>query len=985
VAPNPSDPDAAQQQVLEHRTGALLMLGAAGTGKTAVLRERFARAIESGADPERIALVVGSDRARDEAQAALLNRLGRSLPALRVTTIHGLAFSIVSERFEALGYREPPRVLDAVRQFALVERLLEEERGHPERWPAYGGLLSLRGFADEIRQLLLRAAERVITPEEMRARAERRGLGGWGELAGFAARYHDELGRLGVLDFAGLLVRAAEAASIGPRAFDEVLIDDYQDWTFAAERLVSALGCPTVVVAGNETAHVFSFRGTTIEPLRRLLDDPSVVHVRLATDHRSRPGGVVVDAWTAAHASEEHRAIARELRRIHVEDDVSWSDLAVVVRRQSGDAQALLRALDDARIPRDAADPGLSPAAAPGTRPYVLALRWIVAGPETRDELAEVVLTSELGGIAPASARSLLRLTRARGLPTSAALEVEEGLGQADRASLAALRDALLEAERVAASAEDALRVLWHRLPCSAALVQEAETSIEARADLEVVRALTEAAAVSASSAEPGVEAFLASLGAAEGGPEAVGPTRRDGDAVRVLTAHASVGMEFDTVVVAGAQEANFPSLHRPEPMFDLDVLQRSSTRSETNRARIADERRLFGTVLSRARRRVLLTASHSHGSLATEGPVSRFAQELDVDWTPAPVPPYADPVSSEEAAAVWRRTLADTGASRGARVAALDGLLELGVDPRRWWFRRDWSPAPPRDEPHRLSFSRLDRLENCELQFALAEELGLDPGGGYQAWVGRLVHGLIERIEAGELERSPEAFAAAIEAAWEPQRFPSYAISEAERANATRVLVPNWFGRYGERPAEADGTERYFTFDLDGAVIRGKIDRIGPDEAGRRRITDFKTGKADNAGDPAESLQLGIYYLAVRECDELAPFRPVDAVELAFLAGTKGDAAEAKILEWAIDVEDEASYVTRMRSRVTDLVERVRTLAHEGSYTPSTAADCFFCRFQTMCSRYPQGAPVFETGAPVLQTAAPVETAAREPQAASP
>jgi superfamily I DNA/RNA helicase len=979
VASHPSHPDPAQRQVLEHRTGALLVLGAAGTGKTTVLRERLARAIESGADPERIALVVGSDRARDEAQAALLDRLDRSLPALRVTTIHGLAYALVSERFEGLGYREPPPVLDAVHQFALVERLLEGERDHPDRWPAYRGLLGLRGFADEIRQFLLRAAERAMSPDELQAGAERRGLGGWGELARFAARYHDELARLGVLDFAGLLARSAEAASTGLRALDEVLIDDYQDWTLAAERLVSALGCPSVVVAGNELAHVFSFRGTTVEPLRRMREDPSVVQVRLATDHRSRPAGVVIDAWTAAHASEEHRVIARELRRVHVEDDVPWRDLAVVVRRQSGDAQALLRALDDARIPRDAADPGLSAAAAPGTRPYVLALHWIVAGPEARDGLAEVVLTSELGGIAPAAARSMLRLARARGLPASAALEVEEGLGQAERASLAALRGALLEAERLSASAEDALRVLWHRLPCSAALVQHAETSIEAQADLEAVRALTEAAAVAASSAEPGVEAFLSSLGAAEGGPETAAATRREADAVRVLTAHAAVGMEFDTVVVAGAQEANFPSLQRPEPMFDLDVLERSATRSETNRARIADERRLFGTVLSRARRRVLLTASHPHGSLTTEGPVSRFAQELNVEWIPAPVPPYADPISSDEAAAVWRRTLADTEAGAGARVAALDSLLALGVDPKRWWFRRDWSPAVAREEPHRLSFSRLDRLENCELQFALSEKLGLDPGGGYQAWVGRLVHGLIEAIEADAIERTPEAFAAAIDDAWEPERFPSFAISEAERANATGVLVPNWIARYGERPAEAGGTERSFTFDLDGAVISGKIDRIGPDEGGRRRITDFKTGKADNAGDPAESLQLGIYYLAVRECDELAPFRPVDAVELAFLAGTKGDPAEAKILEWTIEVQDEASYAARMRSRVTDLVERVRTLSLEGSYTPSTAANCFFCRFQPMCSRYPQGAPVFETAAPV------VEAAAREPQAAAP
>jgi superfamily I DNA/RNA helicase/RecB family exonuclease len=962
VAPHPSDPDPSQRAVLEHPGGPLLVLGQAGTGKTTVLRERLARAIESGADPERIALVVSSKRAREDASAALLTRLGRSLPSLRVTTIHGLAFGLVTERFEALGYREPPEVLDAVRQFALVQHLLAEEREHPGRWPAYGGLLSLRGFADELRQLVLRAGERLVTPHEMQTRAEDRALGGWHELARFAATYQEELRRRGVLDFPGLLVRAADAAGLGPPPFDEVLVDDFQDATPAAERLLHELASRTLVVAGNEAAHVFSFQGTTAEPLRRMIADRSVPTIALVDDHRTGSRGPRLEAWIAAHASDEHRAIARELRRVHVEDGVPWRELAVVVRRQSDDAQALLRALDDARIPRDASDPRLSPAAAPGTRPYVLALRWLVSGTDARDELAEGVLTSELGGIAPASARALLRLARARGRTPSQALEMEDGLTPAERASLASLREALAVAEGLASSAEDALRVLWQRLPCSAALVRAAETSPEARADLDAVRALVEAAAASASAADPGVDAFLATLGAREGAPELAGDGPEGRDVVRVLTAHASAGLEFDTVVVAGAREGNFPSLRRPEPMFDLEALERAATRSETNRERIADERRLFGVVVSRARRRVLLTSSRPQDGASADGSVSRFVDELGLPWRPAPLPPYEDPVSIQEAAATWRRELADLDANPGARVAALDALLSLGVDPRSWWFRRDWSPSPARAEPHRLSFSRLDRLENCELQFALAEELGLDPGGGYQAWVGRLVHGLIERIEAGELPRTPEAFVAAIQDAWEPERFPSHAVGEAERRNAIEVLVPNWFERYGDRPADEEGTERYFAFPFEGAVISGKIDRIGPDASGARRITDFKTGKADSAGPADESLQLGIYYLAVNECEELEAFRPVRAVELAYLAGTKKDPTAARVLEWTIEADGEADYATRMRERVAGLVRRVSELADQGAYTASTAANCFFCRFQTMCSRYPQGAPVFPT-----------------------
>src|SRR5712692_9802875 len=96
---SPLSPDPHQERVLTHGSGALLVTGGSGSGKTAILRERFARLLEGGADPERIALVVGSHRARDEAREALLARFRGSLPQLLVVTIHGLARHVLNVRF----------------------------------------------------------------------------------------------------------------------------------------------------------------------------------------------------------------------------------------------------------------------------------------------------------------------------------------------------------------------------------------------------------------------------------------------------------------------------------------------------------------------------------------------------------------------------------------------------------------------------------------------------------------------------------------------------------------------------------------------------------------------------------------------------------------------------------------------------------------------------------------------------------------------
>ena len=284
---SPLVPDAEQERVLAHETGAMLVTGGPGTGKTAVLRERFARLLEAGADPERVALVVGSRRAHAEARDALLARFPGSLPELRVVTIHGLARHVVNARFRRLDYPEPPDLLPAGEQFALVQDLLSEQ--DPETWPAYGHMLGMRAFADQVRQFLSRAQEALLTPEDIRERAEKAGLSGWSELARFTREYLDVIDDKNVVDFAALLQRAAAVAGDGEPLLDHLLVDDHQDSTLAAEAIVEHLAVPSLVVAGDPDAHVFSFQGTTDVPIRRFTERfPGAKHVELRTSHPPR-------------------------------------------------------------------------------------------------------------------------------------------------------------------------------------------------------------------------------------------------------------------------------------------------------------------------------------------------------------------------------------------------------------------------------------------------------------------------------------------------------------------------------------------------------------------------------------------------------------------------------------------------------------------------------------------------------------------------
>jgi superfamily I DNA/RNA helicase/RecB family exonuclease len=955
------EPDPEQSKALDHRRGALLVTGGPGTGKTALLRERFARVIEEGGDPERVALVVRTKHARREAIRALSARLSRPLPGMKVMTVHGLANHVVGARYEELGYERPPEILSALDQFSRVRELLEGEE--PGDWPAYGAMLLLRGFADEVRQLILRAQEALMTPEEMATKADALEHQGWRDLAAFYRRYLEVLHDIGVVDYAGLVNQAAAAAGQGEPLFDHVLVDDYQEGTFAEEALVLGLRVQSLVVAGDRGSHVFSFQGTTDIPLERFLDQlPTAEHVSLATAHRF--DSPMYEAWSTTHTSEETAAVARELRRIHVEDGVRWGELAVVVRREGSHVGGVLRALDDAGVPRTTPEGGLSLLAEPAIFPFVLALRWL-ARPEDRDGLAESMLTSELARLSPATARGLVRAALASDEPPSSALERIEGLTPEEANELRALRAVLVEAEALAErSVLDAFSVLWRKLPYSRRLVEAGPSTPEGARDLDAVLALSEAVSRAGERTDASVVGFLEVLEAGQEGPGLADlPEERRPDAVRVFTAHGSAGREFDTVIVVGATEGNFPSLSRPEPMFDLGGLDGRIPQSDRNRSRLWDERRLFHVVATRARRRVLFTASdpHDEGTLLTAR--SRFVSELGVAWTQAPRGPFSEPLSVAEAAGFWRRGFSDPSRSPAIRLAELRGLLSLGDSPARWWFQRGWTGTDrPLHENIRVSFSKLDTLENCALQFVLSEELGLEGQAGYYAWVGHLVHRIIEDCESGLIPRTEEALAAAAEERWQPEQFPSYAVSESFRRTVTRKMLPTWLLAYGQTPALAG--ESRFSFEFDGATVTGAIDRVGVVASGGSQITDYKTGKA-RGGPAEENLQLGIYYLAVNLAEELAEHRPVKAVELAFLK--EGMGSRKFTAQLAMNAKAQQEFGEKMAARLSGLIEQIRELLRTETYRPSPQAECRYCDFKPLCPLWPEGRELFPatTGSP--------------------
>lgn len=965
-----SEPEAVR--VLDHRESGLLVTGPPGSGKTTLLRERVARLVEDGAPPERVALFVLSRRAAREASDHLIRRLGRSIPELPVFTVHGFAFRVVGRRFEELGYREPPQVLAAPEQYAVVRRMLRADGA--EAWRSYGNLLGVRGFAQQVADFCLRAQERLLGPDQVDALVEASGRPDQREVASFYRRYLDRLAADGQIDFAGLLRRAVQllAKDLRPEeVYEHVLVDDYQDASHATEGVLRPLSAAarSLVVAADPGGHVFAYRGTALEPLRRVAETLGCrERVELRASHRlgelslvpledpaAPPGDGTTRLETRlfSHPGEEADAVAHELVRLRVEEDVPWGEMAVILRRYGSYLTDLRHALGRHGVPFVVVAEQAAVASEPANRPVIDLFRYVFR-PERRQDLVETVLTSGIGGFDPHALRRLRREARARGRTLVELVDGgADGLPPDLGARLDRFRALLRDLPRVAEERgpDGAFFWLWAEagIPSFAGLVESGsrERDLDALAALGgVLSRLVER--------RPGatVEDYLDTLDAAEFGPDPwVPPEERYPGGVKVISAHRAHGSEFEVALVVGCLEGEFPSLARGRPMIELEDLVRPRTAADRFRKRLADERALFRLAISRARRGTVLFASRSTNARNPRTP-SRFAERLGLTWDGArEVAPPAASLRTMEAS--LRLRLADPAVRPAARLAALAVLPAVDATPTTWWWAREWTdPGRPLYEDEvRTSYSRLSTLQNCGLQYLYSAELGLDLERTHQMWLGSVIHDIIDRVQNGELERTREAVLGALRAAWRPETFPHRAL-ERQRWRDAQGMLLRWLLETPEEAGHLVATEVPFRFPIDGAVVRGKIDAIFRQDSGRLRIRDYKTGRNPlTKAEVEEDLQLASYFLALRRAPDLAELGEAEVVELAYLAIPREEGFKV------MSHRPEPGYEERAEGTLLDLVARVRA----EDFAPSPEANCRFCEFKPICPLWPEGREVLE------------------------
>ncbi len=741
---------------------------------------------------------------------------------------------------------------------------------------------------------------------------------------------------------------------------------------------------------------------------------PGIVQVRTYDDEGAQ----------AAHVAElVKRAVLDSRREGSAALPLRWSDVAVLVR--SGAALAVLqRTLLGAGVPVQVAGDEVPLQAEPAVGAVVAAARVVARSDLLAPDTAEALLLSPLVGLDPADLRRLARALRraereageAEGVRPRPSmllvaesvadprvlLSVQEGRAREGVAAVRRLSRLLAQARGVLETGGTPHDVVWAVVSGTrwterlrAAALAGGPGARLAHRDLDALGALVDVAERYVLR-RGGVGSLLGFLDEVAG-HEVPGETHAQrglaGDAVQLLTAHRSKGLQWPFVVVAGVQEGAWPDLRRRGSVLQADRIgPRGLVDPVPAGALLAEERRLFYVACTRAQGRLVVTAVASRRDDGDEP--SRFLADLGVEPVHVAGRPTR-PLSPAGLVGDLRRACVDPALPEAVRAAAARRLAVLAAvrdsagrplvpaaEPAAWWGTRDVTEGPqpvrPPDLPIRLSGSAVEGLLDCPLQWFLQREVHADTPRGTATGFGSLLHALADHVARGELPADLDVLDEVLEGVWGQLGFEAAWQSGRERA-AARAALARFLEWHGARTGTLVATEHTFVVDLDlvhadgepvTVTVRGSIDVLDGevvDGAAVVRVHDLKTGRAvpSNARVGAH-VQLGIYQTAVAAggADEVVraalgtpehlAVRPGGASLVQLRHDAPRGAPGPKVQQQAAvePVDDEATWV---EAALADAAAVVRGEHFE----PRRGRACEYCDFVLACPAMPLGQPV--------------------------
>ena len=591
--------------------GAVLVIAGAGSGKTRVLTTRIAYLVlNKGISPENILAITFTNKAAGEMKERLTKMIGDT-SEMWISTIHSMCVKILRSHAEKIGYERNFTIYDETDRDRLLKRAIVELGYLPDK------------MLKPAKHYISVAKNACLNPEDFKK--EYYDLTFIDELSNIYNLYEIYLNRSNSMDFDDLLfktlqlfVKHPEIAEVYSRKFKYVHIDEFQDTNKVQFEIAEILASyhKNLFVVGDDDQSIYGWRGADIDNILSFdkVHQGAKVY-KLERNYRSTKkilelANGIIDKNTARRKKQlwtENSDGARV--EIFVGDDenneatftaiqiknlmqrnatLSYSDFAVFMR-----VNALSRAYE-----QEFNKYGIPYKIYGGFRFFerkeikdVLAYLKIVNNPFDDESFLRSIATPKRG-IGEKTLQDLKEYCASRNLC------LYDGVSQLEDSSLSSSSQTklynykkLIDSFREYSLNNSVTELISHVLQTTSFLEQFAEKNEENTSRLYNISELKNSAEEFIKDNQgANLSDYLSSITLSSDTDDIL-----NGDAVSIATIHASKGLEFKCVFVAGLDEGIIPT-----------------PRSVGNEDEIEEERRLMYVAVTRAKERLYLTRASS-------------------------------------------------------------------------------------------------------------------------------------------------------------------------------------------------------------------------------------------------------------------------------------------------------------------------------------------------------------------------------------
>jgi len=592
-----------QKKAVASTEGPVLILAGAGAGKTKTIVERIGHLVEQGVAPSAILAITFTNKAAKEMRERIdqdfqsdrtFNRPVSISERPFVSTFHSLGVHILREQSTKIGIK---------RHFAIFDR--EDSKRAIKETLLTLGLDPKTVDPSRIISVISKEKGRGVDFKSFNEKGERSYFSK--VVAQVWPEYEKTLLRDNALDFDDLLIKTMNLLSENPdvrrfyqNVWQYVHIDEYQDTNRAQYEISKMLvgENENICVVGDIDQNIYSWRGADIKNILDFERDyPKAQVITLEENYRStktileaantvieknkirvkknlftaNPQGEKIKIFGGFDEISEAQFVAGETATL-IKKGVSPGEIAVLYR-----ANFQSRVLEEAFMSRSI--------------PYQLIGTRFFERKEVKDIIS--YLRAALNPDSLSDKRRILNVP-ARGIGKTTMLKIfsgnESSLPLAMKTKLENFKN-LLEKIRESSKQNKPSETITLIIKISGLENEWKESGDEGAARLENAYELSNfASRYNDQSPEEGILNFLADAALQSDQDE----MRDDGKAVRLMTVHASKGLEFDTVFITGLEEGLFPHQRMSE--------------TNTSPEEEEEERRLFYVALTRARKKIFLS-----------------------------------------------------------------------------------------------------------------------------------------------------------------------------------------------------------------------------------------------------------------------------------------------------------------------------------------------------------------------------------------